>query len=127
MRVLLQTIVIDKYFTTAFGFFFANVFTSLYCTFPFSETKNQYFYQPTLKLVMEGMASKSEGSLMDLFMSFGKVVKLSKAGDVAFVTFFRETEGLYEAVRHLNSLAIGGSKLKVQVVTEGRCTTVCRK
>ena len=92
-----------------------------------SETKDQYFYQPTLKLVMEGMASKSEGSLMDLFMSFGKVVKLSKAGDIAFVTFFRETEGLYEAVRHLNSLAIGGSKLKVQVVTEGRCATVSHK
>ena len=91
------------------------------------ETKDQYFYQPTLKLVMEGMASKSEGSLMDLFMSFGKVVKLSKAGDVTFVTFFRETEGLYKAVRHLNSLAIGGSKLKVQVVTEGRCATVSHK
>ena len=90
-----------------------------------SEIEDQYFYQPTLKLTMEGLASKSEGSLMDLFMSYGKVVKFSKAGDVAFVKFFRETEGLYEAIRHLNFLAIEGSKLKVQVVTEGRCTTGC--
>ena len=92
-----------------------------------SDIKDQYLYQPTLKFAVEGLASKSEEALMRLFMSYGRVVKFSKADDVAFVRFFRETEGLYEAVRHLNSLAIEGSKLTVKVVTEGRCTTICHR
>ena len=92
-----------------------------------TSSENRYFASPTLKFAVEGLASKSEEALMRLFLSYGRVVKFSKAGDVAFVRFFRETEGLYEAVRHLNSLAIEGSKLKVQVVTEGRCTTICHK
>ena len=75
--------------------------------------------RPNVTFEVRGISSITIDILRGIFSAYGRVVKLEKVEDVTYVSFERETEGLYEALRNINSLQIGDSELRVRLVTPG--------